>query len=49
MFDIIAQDALVICMFDKNCSYSIHHICDMVQIGNGAYIAYARGHRIEWV
>ena len=55
MFDIISKDALgahdvlVICCFDKNCPYSIHHICDMVQIGNGAYIAYARGHRIEWV
>ena len=49
MFDIIAWDALVICMFDKNCPYSIHHICDRVQIGNGAYIVCARGHHIEWV
>ena len=31
MFDIVAQDALEICMFDKIVHiYIIHHICDMV-------------------
>ena len=49
MFDIIAQDILMICIFDKKSSYNIHHICDMVQIGIGAYIGYVRGHHIKWM
>ena len=42
MFDIIAQDPLVICMFDKNYPYSIHQ-WDMVQIGNGILHCISKG------
>ena len=43
MFDIFAQDALVICMFDKIVHIAIHHICDMVQIRNGIIALHMHG------
>ena len=49
MFDIIAHNALVICMFDKivHITFIIYVICINTQWNN--CIAYARGHHIKWV